>query len=417
MKILIIIILFAQSLPKNEYFFLNIKYNYESGYFTIPLSFGSENEIFELQIDTTSSVSWIPSPKFPLDVKKYNISDSSTGILTKQSLELEDEDGTVFGKACYDTIKIGNYDLEHFGFGLINVVDYKFNDYPQGKLGLGYNPKNDENFNFVKQLKKIGIIEKEEFMIEKLENYLILGDVSKMFEKVRHTACYLVETNDLDREYKNSWACNLNAFFFYYSYEVINDAIVNQIYYNDFIKVEGRVIFDSTFKYISFPNSYFGSFTSLFFKGFGETCYLFKDIDSKYFICYNESFIRNAKIYFLINDEIYILYFENLFKKNNDGGYELLIRFYKENDNVFCFGNPFVYSFDISYDSEEKKISFYGGNSYSYSELLYKIQKEINDKNWEDAKNFFKFIVYCVVFFVVIFFPAWFIYDKCIKKN
>ena len=107
MKILIIIILFAQSLPKNEYFFLNIKYNNESGYFTIPLSFGSENEIFELQIDTTSSISWIPSPKFPLDVKKYNISDSSTGILTKQSLELEDEDGTVFGKACYDTIKIG----------------------------------------------------------------------------------------------------------------------------------------------------------------------------------------------------------------------------------------------------------------------------------------------------------------------
>ena len=72
-----------------------------------------------------------------------------------------------------------------------------------------------------------------------------------MFEKVRHTACYLVETNDLDREYKNSWACNLNAFFFYYSYEVINDAFVNQIYYNDFIKVEGRVIFDSAFKYIS----------------------------------------------------------------------------------------------------------------------------------------------------------------------
>jgi hypothetical protein len=101
-----------------------------------------------------------------------------------------------------------------------------------------------------------------------------------MFEKVRHTACYLVETNDLDREYKNWWACNLNAFFFYISYEVINDAIVNQIYYNDFIKVEGRVIFDSAFKYISFPNSYFGSFTSLFCKGFGETCYLFKDIDS-----------------------------------------------------------------------------------------------------------------------------------------
>jgi hypothetical protein len=51
--------------------------------------------------------------------------------------------------------------LKHFGFGLINEVDYKFNDYPQGKLGLGFNPKNDENFNLVKQLKKIGIIDKK----------------------------------------------------------------------------------------------------------------------------------------------------------------------------------------------------------------------------------------------------------------
>ena len=216
MKILIVIILLSQSLSKNDKFFFSIKYNNESGYFTIPLSFGSENEIFELQIDTTSSVSWIPSPKFPFDVKKYNILDSSTGVLTKQSLELEDEDGTVFGKACYDTIKIGKFNLEHFGFGLINEVDYKFNDYPQGKLGLGYNPENDENFNFVKQLKKIGIIEKEEFMIEKFTNNLVLGNISKAFENVRHTACYLVKTNDLDREYRNSWACNLNAFFFIY---------------------------------------------------------------------------------------------------------------------------------------------------------------------------------------------------------
>jgi len=89
--------------------------------------------------------------------------------------------------------------LKHFGFGLINGVDYKFNDYPQGKLGLGFNPKNDENFNLVKQLKKIGITDKEEFMIG--GDVLILGNASKIFENKRHTECYLAETNDLDREY------------------------------------------------------------------------------------------------------------------------------------------------------------------------------------------------------------------------
>ena len=78
MKILILILLFVQSLSKYEIVYFLTKYNNESGYFTIPLSFGSQNEIFEVQIDTTSSISWIPSPKFPLDVKKYDISGSST---------------------------------------------------------------------------------------------------------------------------------------------------------------------------------------------------------------------------------------------------------------------------------------------------------------------------------------------------
>ena len=56
---------------------------------------------------------------------------------------MEDEDGTVFGKACYDTIRIGYLELKHFGFGLMNEVDYKFNDYPQGKLGLGYSQQSE----------------------------------------------------------------------------------------------------------------------------------------------------------------------------------------------------------------------------------------------------------------------------------
>lgn len=407
---LILILLFVQSLSKYEIVYFLTKYNNESGYFTIPLSFGSQNEIFEVQIDTASSISWIPSPKFPLDVKKYDISGSSTSELTKLSLELEDEDGTVFGKACYDTIKIGKIELKHFGFGLINEVDYKFNDYPQGKLGLGFNPKNDENFNLVKQLKKIGIINKEEFMIG--GDVLILGNASKIFENKRHTECYLAETNDLDREYKNSWACYLNGFFFDISYEIIDEAVITRLFYDGYVQVDGRVIFDSAFKYISFPNAYFNVFLNSFFKGFGETCYIFKDIDSKYFICYDKSLIINAHLLFLINNQIYILFIKDLFKQNKDGGYELLIRFYKENDNVFCFGNPFVNAFDISYDYEEKKISFFGGNSYSYEQYLNQLQSKKNQEIWEGFKFLMKLIGICVIC-CGIFASICYIKDKC----
>ena len=204
------------------------------------------------------------------------------------------------------------------------------------------------------------------------------------------------------------------CFFFGVSYEIINDNYITQLFYDDLVKVDGRVIFDSAFKYISFPMSYFNVFVSLFFRGFGETCYEFKDIDSKYFICYDESLIINAQLLFLINNQIYKLYFGDLFKKNKDGGYELLIRFYKENDNVFCFGNPFVNSFVISYDYEEKKISFFG-NSYSYEQYLNRLQSKKNEENSKNFIAFMKFIGIAIEFVVAIIILLGFV--ECIKEK
>ena len=40
-----------------------------------------------------------------------------------KTFEIEDEDGDVWGKACYDSIKVGDISLEHFGFVL---VKFKF---------------------------------------------------------------------------------------------------------------------------------------------------------------------------------------------------------------------------------------------------------------------------------------------------
>ena len=152
MKIALLIIFIAisniQSLePKT----IPLTYEEETGYYIIPISFGSNEEEFGLQVDTTTSETWIPSLKTTLNVKKYNISDSETSQQTKKTFEVEDEDGDVRGKACYDSIKVGDISLEHFGFVLVDEFEHPFSDYGQGKLGLGFKQEHGDDFNFLRK--------------------------------------------------------------------------------------------------------------------------------------------------------------------------------------------------------------------------------------------------------------------------
>ena len=144
---------------------ISLTYDKEQGFYTVPVTFGSKEEVFDIQVDTTTSETWIPSYKTTLNVKKYNISESSTGQKTNKTFEVEDEDGDVRGKACYDNIKVGDISLNHFGFVLVNEFEYNFKDFPQGKLGLGYKQEHGIDFNFIGKLKKNKLIEREVFSI------------------------------------------------------------------------------------------------------------------------------------------------------------------------------------------------------------------------------------------------------------
>ena len=54
---------------------------------------------------------------------------------------------------------------------------------------------------------------------------------------------------------------------------------------------------------------------------------------------------------------------EKLFIHKDEGEWEFLIRFYKENDNIFIFGAQFMDFFTNVCDYEEKEVGFYGGKS------------------------------------------------------
>ena len=202
---IIILLLSLSSILTKEPKSISLTFDEELGFYTIPVSFGSNDETFNIQVDTTTSETWIPSYKTSLKVKKYNISLSKTGQKTNKTFEVEDEDGDVRGKACYDSVKVGDISLNHFGFVLVDEFEYDFKDFPQGKLGLGYKQEHGVDFNFIGKLKQNNIIDREVFSINSDSKELVIGEFPSQFKNQLYTTCSITETKDLDDEYRQAW--------------------------------------------------------------------------------------------------------------------------------------------------------------------------------------------------------------------
>ena len=156
----------------NKFLELNIICENKTNFCFIPVFFGSYSQPFLLQLDTTTGETWIPSIKFDLEVPKYNILKSKGGLMTNRSVEIEDDEGIIYGKLSYDSIKIDNIIINNYQFVLANEHDINFKDYPNGKLGLGIDKEN--KISFLSQLKQNNLIDNEIFIIDKISKKLIL---------------------------------------------------------------------------------------------------------------------------------------------------------------------------------------------------------------------------------------------------
>ena len=397
MKMTLIILLISISLLlAKEPQTISLSYNKDLGFYTVPVTFGSNEEVFDVQVDTTTSETWIPSYKTALNVKKYNISKSSTGIKTNKTFEVEDEDGDVRGKACYDTIKVGDITLEHFGFVQVDEFEYQFKDYPQGKLGLGFKQEHGEDFNFIGRLKKQNLIEKEIFSINAASKEMVIGELPSEFKNQLYTTCSLAETNDLDDEYRQAWACELTHIFFNIDKNQKNKNL------DLAFEVDSRVTFDSAYPYISVPKRHINDFKAYYMNTYFNNTYKEKrDGDATYFVCTDESLVEKASISFIMEGYAYIIPSEKLFVENDDGEYEMLVRFYKENDNIFSFGAPFVDFFTIVYDYEDEEVGFYGGERIEMTKEWYDYMNE-NTPEQLKAKKKRMYIYAGVGFFILL---------------
>ena len=397
MKMSIIVLLLSiSSILSKEPKTITLTYEEETGYYIIPIAFGSNKEEFGLQVDTTTSETWIPSNKTTLKVKKYDISKSSKGQRTNKTFEVEDEDGDVRGKACYDSIKVGDISLDHFGFVLVDEFEHPFNDYEQGKLGLGYKQEHGDDFNFLRKLKLNKIIEKEVFLINQETKELILGGVPPEFQNQLYTSCPVVETNDLDDEYRQAWACELTHLAFNLDKKSKNFDL------DQAFEVNARITFDSAYPYISIPKRHLNAFKEKFMNTYFKNNYKeVKSEDSTYFIITDEELIPGSSISFIIEGYAYIIPSDYLFIKTEEGEFELLVRFYKENDNIFGFGAPFMDFFTVVFDYEEGEVGFFGGSRKELQREWYDYLNEMTPEQ-QKARRRRMYIYAGVCFFLAV---------------
>ena len=333
------------------------------GYCTIPVFFGTNCELFNLQIDTTTSDTWIPSIGFDLNVSKYNISNSKSGILKGQTIEIYDEEGTILGKTGFDFIRLENIIITNYGFALAYGHDKKFKDYPYGKLGLGYYQEK-ENFHFLQKLKENNKIDRRIFIIDSFEKKLIIGKIPSYLLDLPSESCSLIDVSSLGKEYRHSWACEIYKIFC--GVEIVNkvgftlDKDGNPIPFEykaiDFDNSKDAyepAIFDSAYPYLRFPIKYLdyikGNLIRKYLKG---SCTENVDEDSSiYFVC-KKNFINlsNSYLQLFINRKMFYILGSDLFRSINYFQYELLIRFSQKTPNVLILGQPFFNNWATVYD-------------------------------------------------------------------
>ena len=397
--LLLITINIALSLKTDS---IKLEFREKNHFFTIPIKVGSNDQPFEVQVDTTTCETWLPSINTTYKVDKFDPKTSSTCELINKEFEIDDEDGNVRGNPVHDSVTVGPYELDKFGFVLVQGYQKEFKDFPDGKLGLGFRHEHGVDFNWLGSLKEKGFIEKEIFTILPQEEKLVVGGVPPELEGESFSTCDLTETNDLDDVFRAGWVCELTHIFFGVD---TKDKSLEMA-----LQVDARVIFDSAYDYISMPKRHLNDFNKKFMQEFfNDSCIEIKDDDEIYFICDDDEKIKQGSIAFLMGGYGYVIPWNKLFKQIEEDKYEMLIRFHKENDDIFSFGYPFTSQFVIVYNAEDKQLGFYGGEKIDLKKEWYEymagespLQKKEKIKKILLYGGIFGGILLCIIICLVI---------------
>ena len=347
-------------------------------YYTVPLKVGTPGKTFNVQLDTSTSTTWLPSIKCKNCAKSLNLYDpiqSKTSLaLNDKKIELDDEDGDVEGYPMNDNFVLNGYNLKNFSFVQVTKLDDEYRDHYDGKLGLGYRNENGKNFNFLDSLKKQNLINKKIFSINQIneqKGLLFIGDNSAN----KYTFCNVSSGEDLDDIYKESWVCELTHVGIFNNKEGISKKLHDYTHISD-----GKVDFDSAYEYIAVPICDRQIIEELLEKAklvcetneeeIKNYKKLSKEKKEKFINKYNNEEVsikcktsREAlsksgfSLSFILQGNVYSIPLESLFSTSLEKDkMEMKIKYIDDDDAIWTFGFPFMSQFLMIFNMEENHV-------------------------------------------------------------
>lgn len=387
---------------------LKLEFSSKEEFYITKLSIGNPEQVFDVQIDTTTSVTWVPSSELKNSnvTKVYYANASKTSKPSNITIEIDDEDGDVTGTTTQDTIKLNNFTSNNFSFVQVTKYDADFNDYTGGKLGLGYYSRYGKRFSLLHALQASGAISKKIFSIFQTNSNttrLSFGGYPSSVSS-NYSFCNLSSSEGLGDEYRDGWICDIS--------HIILGEIKN---FTEALGVDGRVIFDSGNGYMTAPKSYLKHFRT-FFKNNNLTCSVTQCNNQKCLICPRSTrYAKLGGISFVLDGFAYNVPIEDLFNSVTKEKNEFLIRFNSESQNIWSLGLPFFNQYTVVFNADEQKVGFSGGDRDDYV------------KEWTDwyngdsasdkANRFFYMIVGAVVFGLILFIVIIFLIVHSIRRK
>ena len=404
-------------------------------YYTIPLKIGTPASEFNVQVDTSTSTTWIPSSNCEncvLAEKFYKEDESQTSSPTNTQIKLEDEDGNVEGYEISDNVRLGKYKLKQYAFVQVTKVAEDFRDHYDGKLGLGYKSHLDnKEFNFLEKLKTNNLILKKIFSINAINDkrgMLLIGDLPG---KQYNTFCNVTtDTDEVDDMYKESWICHLTHVGVFET----NKGIFNKLKYYDELQNNNLVNFDSAYDYIAVPIAEKDKIEHLLEKANLE-CTTSKKSESDKI---NDPSLRNRireeeititcktnleelrrkelALSFVLQGYVYSLPLDLLFAQGIKGGeMEMLVKYIDDSAAIWTFGYPFMNQFLMIFNMEDNHVGIKKLKKTAFPIInLYKEWQKWNLK--EDGSCIFK-IIGIIVLILIILAIIFLIYRMIRKKS
>ena len=378
----------------------------ENNLFVYEIKIGSDEQIFNVILDTGSSILWIPgigSEDKEIQISHhYNPNTSLTSKKTNSEYKIRYGSGYSLGNYYIDQIKLFNNKSINFSFymnfGVANKT--KFNvPGADGVIGMG---RESDLFNYspLHCLKNCNYIENEGFSIKynnELKNAILyFGDEHDDFKNYFIGFCPLVSKT---RKEKNFWSCEL------FSFGITNNEI------NTSINLNMSVVFDTGTNAIILPR-----YILFFLKEqlIRIDCSINNlSLEISYIICYNKSTLPNiffeiGDYYLTISNKSFI-YNEKLLS-NNTIIYILNV-YFEEGNEMGIIGLPFFYEFHTRFDMDKNMMKFYSNEKNIIKSINRNITK---NKDINFKLKILIIILFCIVltlFFIIIK------YKYCCKKE